>query len=85
MLAEGGPVLIADKAGKGIECMYRGQVRIGYFAEDTFESRDTEGDAGGLTDVHAQLFKVIAFPFRAGAALPFGFNEPKAFFEINSF
>ena len=85
LLTEGGPVFIACESGEGIERMNGGQIRIGYFAKYTFERGYTEGDAGSFTDVHAQFFKVITFPFRTTAALPFGFDEPETFLQIKGF
>lgn len=85
LLPEGCPVFIADETGERIERMYGRQVCIGYFAEDTFEGGYTEGDAGRFTDVYAQPFKIITFPFGTTTALPFGFDEPETFPEIKGF
>lgn len=85
LLPEGGPVFIADETDERIERMNGWQVRIGYFAEDTFERRYTEGDAGSFANVYAQFFKVITFPFCTTAALPFGFDEPETFLQIKGF
>jgi hypothetical protein len=59
-----------------------GEVGIGDLAEEAFEGRDAEGHAGGVEDRGIQLFEVIAAPFSPVASLPFGFDEPEAFFDM---
>jgi hypothetical protein len=82
LLAKVIPVFEPGEAGQGIEGVYGRKVGVGNFAEKAFEGRDAEGDAGSVKNRGIQLLEIIAAPVFSAAPLPFGFDEPEAFFDM---
>ncbi len=82
MLPKVVPVFETGKAGQGIEGVYGRKVGVGDFAEKAFEGRNAKGDTGGVKNRGIQLLEIIAAPVFSAAPLPFGFDEPEAFFDI---